>query len=53
MPIATSDVLGSDQVGIYLAVCGNDVFHPHELNQEAINRIDECLGLDRHPMSIG
>ena len=53
MPIATSDVLGSDQVGIYLAVCGNVVFHPHELNQEAINRIDECLGLERHPMSIG
>jgi len=53
MPIATSDILGSDQVGIYLAVCGNVVFHPHELNQEAINRIDECLGLERHPMSVG
>ena len=30
-------------VGIYLAVCGNVVFHPHELN-DALNRIDEyCL----------
>ena len=53
MPITTSDILGSDQVGIYLAVCGNVVFHPHELNVEAINRIDEYLGLERHPLSIG
>ena len=53
MPITTSDVLGSDQVGIYLAVCGNVVFHPHELNDEALNRIDEYLGLERHPLSIG
>ena len=53
MPIATSDILGSDQVGIYLSVCGNVVFHPHELSDEALNRIDECLGLERHPLSIG
>ena len=46
------DILGSDQVGIYLAVCGNVVFHPHELNEEALNRIDEYLGLERHPLTI-
>ena len=46
-------MLGSDQVGIYLAVCGNVVFHPHELNEEALNRIDEYLGLERHPLTIG
>lgn len=53
MPITTSDVLGSDQVGIYLAVCGNVVFHPHELNDEALARIDKYLGLERHPLTIG
>tara|TARA_B100000212_G_scaffold71526_1_gene50431 strand:- start:17779 stop:18441 length:663 start_codon:yes stop_codon:yes gene_type:complete len=53
MPITTSDVLGSDQVGIYLAVCGKVVFHPHELNEEALNRIDECIGLERHPLTVG
>ena len=53
MPITTSDMLGSDQVGIYLAVCGNVVFHPHELNEEALNRIDQYLGLERHPLTIG
>ena len=53
MPITTSDVLGSDQVGIYLAVCGKVVFHPHELNADALNRIDECIGLERHPLTVG
>ena len=53
MPITTSDIIGSDQVGIYLAVCGNVVFHPHELNEEALNRIDEYLGLERYALSIG
>ena len=53
MPITTSDILGSDQVGIYLAVCGNVVFHPHELNEAALSRIDEYLGLERHPMTVG
>ena len=53
MAITTSDVLGSDQVGIYLAVCGNVVFHPHELNEEALTRIDDYIGLERHPLSIG
>jgi translation initiation factor 6 len=46
-------MLGSDQVGIYLAVCGNVVFHPHELNDEATARIDEYIGLERHPLSVG
>ena len=53
MPITTADILGSDQVGIYLAVCGNVVFHPHELNDEALARLDEYLGLERHPLTIG
>jgi translation initiation factor 6 len=53
MGITTSDILGSDQVGIYLAVCGNVVFHPAELGEEACTRIDEYIGLERHPMSIG
>ena len=53
MAITTSDILGSDQVGIYLAVCGNVVFHPHELNEEGLARIDQYIGLERHPLSIG
>ncbi len=53
MGITTSDMLGSDQVGIYLAVCGNVVFHPAELGEEACSRIDEYIGLERHAMSIG
>ena len=44
MAITTSDILGSDQVGIYLAVCGNVVFHAHELNEEGLARIDQYIG---------
>ncbi|MGY8755727.1 MAG: translation initiation factor IF-6 [Candidatus Poseidoniales archaeon] len=53
MPMMTNDILGSDQVGIYLAICGDVVFHPNELNEDAISRIDECLGLEAFPVSIG
>ena len=53
MGITTSDIIGSDQVGIYLAVCGNVVFHPAELGEETCSRIDEYIGLERHAMSIG
>ena len=28
MTIATTDLLGSDQVGVYLARVGNVLFHP-------------------------
>ena len=53
MPMMTNDILGSDQVGIYLAICGDVVFHPNELNEDAISRIDECLGLEAFQVSIG
>ena len=53
MTITTADVLGSDQVGFYLAICGNVVFHPFELNEEGLDRIDQCIGLERHPLSVG
>ena len=38
MPITTSDILGSDQVGIYLAVCGNVVFHPRGTQRGSIEQ---------------
>jgi len=53
MPISTCDILGSDQIGIYLAICGNVVFHPHEIREETKKIIDDTLGLERVPISIG
>ena len=53
MSITTTDILGSDQIGIYLAVCGNVVFHPREIRDETIQKIEEHIGLERVPISIG
>ena len=53
MPMSTCDILGSDQIGIYLAVCGNVVFHPNEIREEIVQIIENNLGLERVPISIG
>ena len=53
MPMSTCDILGSDQIGIYLAVCGNVVFHPNEIREETVQIIENNLGLERVPISIG
>ena len=51
--MSTCDILGSDQIGIYLAVCGNVVFHPNEIREETVQIIENNLGLERVPISIG
>ena len=53
MTIATTDLLGSDQVGVYLARVGNVLFHPLELEPSSIELLDATLGLERCPISIG
>ena len=53
MTIATTDLLGSDQVGVYLARVGNVLFHPLELEPTSIELLDATLGLERCPISIG
>lgn len=53
MTIATTDLLGSDQVGVYLARVGNVLFHPIELEPSSIEILDATLGLERCPISIG
>ena len=53
MSITTTDILGSDQIGIYLAVCGNVVFHPREIRDETVQLIEQHIGLERVPISIG
>ena len=51
MTIATTDLLGSDQVGVYLARVGNVLFHPLELEPSSIELLDATLGLERCPIS--
>lgn len=53
MTIATTDLLGSDQVGVYLARVGNVLFHPPELEPASQEILDATLGLERCALSIG
>ena len=53
MPIDTADIFGSDQVGIHLAAVGNVVLHPAELPVHVLEKIETCLELEMHPISIG
>jgi translation initiation factor 6 len=53
MTIATTDLLGSDQVGVYLARVGKVLFHPIELEPTSIEILDATLDLERCPISIG
>lgn len=53
MPIATGDVLGSDQLGVFLASVGGVFFHPPELDNDLIERIQSALDLEPVGISIG
>jgi translation initiation factor 6 len=53
MPIATGDVFGSDQLGVYLACVGNVVFHPRELEAKVVEEIQASLEAEMAGISIG
>ena len=53
MPIATGDVFGSDQLGVYLACVGNVVFHPRELEAKVVEEIQTALEAEMTGISIG
>lgn len=53
MPIATGDVLGSDQLGVFLASVGGVFFHPREIDDEIVNTIEAALNLEPVAISIG
>ena len=53
MPIATGDVFGSDQLGVYLACLGNVVFHPRELEANVVEDIQTALEIEMAGISIG
>ena len=53
MPINTLDIHGSDQIGIHLASVGNVLFHPRELPTPTIEKLEQVVGLELAPISIG
>ena len=53
MAIVAHDILGSDQVGVHLAVIGSVVFHPPDLPMSSLEVIETTLECEPAPMSIG
>ena len=53
MGIVTGDVFGSDQIGVFLAIVGNTVFHPLELEQDVVETIESTLELETRGILIG
>ena len=53
MPIATGDIYGSDQLGVYLSCIGDVVFHPTELEKSLVEEIQAALGTEMYGVTIG
>ena len=53
MGISTGDILGHSQVGVYLSVVGDILFHPHSLSNEAIHELESTFELEMHPFMVG
>ena len=53
MGIGTGDVLGHTQVGVYLSVVGDVLFHPSSLDQPAIDDLVARFEMEMYPTLIG
>ena len=53
MGISTGDILGHAQVGVYLSVIGDVLFHPTSLDKPAVEELQSAFDLEMHPCLIG
>ena len=53
MGISTGDILGQPQVGVYLSVIGDVLFHPASLDKPAIEELESAFDLELFPCLIG
>ena len=53
MGISTGDILGQAQVGVYLSVIGDVLFHPASLDKPAIEELESAFDLELFPCLIG
>ena len=52
MGISTGDILGHAQVGVYLSVIGDVLFHPTSLDKPAVEELQSAFDLEMHPCLI-
>ena len=53
MGLKASDLLGTSQVGVHLAMIGRVLFAPLQLSKKDVSALEDCLGLEVSQMSVG
>ena len=53
MGLKASDLLGTSQVGVHLAMIGRVLFAPLQLSKKDVAALEDCLGLEVAQMSVG
>ena len=53
MGISTGDILGHTEVGVYLSVVGDVLFHPASLDQPAVDELAAAFEMEMYPCLIG
>ena len=53
MAISTGDILGHTQVGVYLSVVDDILFHPRSLDDAAVEELRSVFDIEMHPFLVG
>ena len=53
MAISTGDILGHTQVGVYLSVVDDVLFHPRSLDDAAVEELRSVFNIEMHPFLVG
>jgi len=53
MAIGTGDILGHTQVGVYLSVVDDILFHPRSLDDAAVEELSSVFDIEMHPFLVG
>jgi len=53
MPISTGDILGHQQVGVYISVVGDVLFLPRTLDKDSVQEFEHAFDLEAHQFLVG
>jgi len=53
MAISTGDILGHTQVGVYLSVVDDILFHPRSLDDATVEELRSVFDIEMHPFLVG